>query len=376
MCVYQKDKNKMRYLSYRRLVPITVVAITTAIMAVLVVFASPSWSQSPGEAKPSPVDKNAVPGVEMQNGEVHSWALTPAGSQDPTQSGTRPSLSYELEPGAQIEDQLTLFNLGNVQLTFDLYATDAFNNVEGTFDLLPGSKRPTDVGKWITFPQKSVTLPPQTQATMPISIKVPSNARPGDHAGAVLASSQVKGSGADGKIITLDRRTGTRIYIRVAGPLTPELAVEKLRTTYQPSLDPTGGTAEVTYRVENRGNVRLGGTHSVSISAPFGIAKRSNVPVKLPDVLLPGQGVTINSTIKGIAATGLAVTKVEIDPIPAGPESKSAKASPISKKTFSLAIPFTVIAVALSVLLIRRARRSYLSHKLDQSGETTEKVMA
>lgn len=365
----------MRYLSYRRLVPITVVAITTAIMAVFVVFASPSWSQSPGEAKPSPVDQNAFPEGEINDGEVHSWALTPAGSQDPSQSDSRPNLTYELEPGAQIDDQLTLFNLGNVQLTFNLYATDAFNNVEGTFDLFPSSKPPTDVGTWITFPQKSITLPPQTQATMPIGIKVPSNARPGDHAGAVLASSEAKGSGPDGKIISLDRRTGTRVYIRVAGPLAPELAVEKLRTSYKPSLDPTGGTAEVTYRVENRGNVRLGGIQRVSISAPFGIAKKSNAPIKLPDILLPGQGVTINSTFKGVAATGLAVTKVEIDPISVGTESKSDAAPRATKKTFSLAIPFTVIAVAISVLLIRRARRSYLSHKLDQSGQITEKAV-
>ena len=83
----------------------------------------------------------------------------------------------------------------------------------------------------MTLPQDTITLEARQQATMPITVKVPITARPGDHAGAVLASSQAEGTGPDGKVITLDRRTGSRVYIRVAGPLTPELTVEKLRTT-------------------------------------------------------------------------------------------------------------------------------------------------
>ena len=49
---------------------------------------------------------------------IHSWALAPAGSLDPNEAGNRPNLSYTADPGAVVEDAVTLFNYGTAQLTF------------------------------------------------------------------------------------------------------------------------------------------------------------------------------------------------------------------------------------------------------------------
>src|SRR5262245_27067586 len=57
---------------------------------------------------------------------IQSWALAPSGA-DPGEPSSRPNLSYETAPGAEIQDSVTLWNYGNTQLTFRIYATDAFN---------------------------------------------------------------------------------------------------------------------------------------------------------------------------------------------------------------------------------------------------------
>ena len=338
------------------------VGIATTAAAVVFAAVAPS---SAGQTVSTTTTTTPIVGAGPGGGEprvsavVHSWALAPAGSTDPSQPGNRPNLSYEVAPGAKIDDAVTLFNYGNVQLTFRVYATDAFNNPDGEFDLLAGDKTPTEVGTWVKVPQANITVPARSQATMPIIVDVPVDARPGDHAGAVLASSQAEGTGPDGKVIAFDRRTGPRLYVRVAGPLAPELSIEKLHTTYHPALNPLGGTAEVSYRIENRGNVRIGGTLRVSVAGPFGVAARRKPGQNLPE-LLPGEGVSLSATFDGVAATGLASTKVDVDPAPVG---GPADPSPVSMRSRMIAVPLTVLALVAAFGLLRLARRSLRRHR-------------
>jgi hypothetical protein len=143
--------------------------------------------------------------------QVHSWSLAPGGSSDPVQAGNRVDLAYDAVPGTTIDDAVTFYNYSNVTLNFRVYATDAFNNDTGEFDILPGSDEPTDVGSWVALAQENITVVPCSQATIPLTITVPDDASPGDHAGAVVASSATSGSNSDGQTVTVDRRTGTRM---------------------------------------------------------------------------------------------------------------------------------------------------------------------
>lgn len=336
--------------------------VATALALGVVWPTQAGWGQaaSPSATRAEPAGKVAAPeGSGTAPGAVvHSWALVPGGD-DPARPGNRADLSYDTTAGTTIEDNIILFNYSNVPLTFRVYATDAVNNPDGGFDLLPGDKKPKDVGAWVTLPQENITLPPGTQAAMPVVVKVPVGARPGDHVGAVLASSQAEGTSPDNKVVTLDRRTGARLYVRVAGALEPALVVTELKSSYRPALNPLGGTAKVTYRVENRGNVRLGGTQQVSIAAPFGLAKRSKPAVKLPE-LLPGQGMTLEASFDGVMASGLAFTKVSLD---VKPIAKDVGAVPSrSSRSLTVALPLTVLVVLLAAWLLRRARRSYTGH--------------
>jgi hypothetical protein len=347
--------------TWRRLV----VAATAA--AVALGALAPTSSSQPLSAGQTPPDAGEAATAGEASGApgqvVHSWALAPTGSTDPDEPGNRPTLSYEVAPGAVIEDAVTLFNYSNVQLNFRVYATDGFNNDDGAFDLLTGDQEPTDVGSWVTLKQETITVPARSQATIPLTVAVPADASPGDHVGAVLASSGTTGTGPDGKIVNLDRRTGSRLYLRVSGPLAPELAVESIHTSYTPALNPAGGTAEVTYRIQNRGNVRLGGSHRVSVAGPFGLGENERAAEELPE-LLPGEGITVHTTFEGVPASVLAFTTVRLEPTAiTGDEAGAATAT---RQAVTFAPPVSLVALALALGFALYARRSYARHRREQ----------
>jgi hypothetical protein len=311
-------------------------------------------------------DDSAVPPVEpvepnldeQGNEIVHSWALAPAGSEEAGGVGNRNELTYVADPGSVIEDAVTLFNLSNVPLVFRIYATDAFNNPDGEFDLLAPEIPPTGAGTWVDLGAEQITVDAGTQVTMPITITIPENASAGDHAGAVLASSAAVSTGEDGQQLTLDRRTGTRLYVRVNGPLVPELTIENVDTDYESSINPLGGSATVTYTIENRGNVRLGGTVTASIGGPFGIGSQDADPRVIAD-LLPGQSVTFEEEFDDVAALGVAVAEVALDPVDDG----GATSEPVSRQSWSLALPIVVLLALAAALFGALALRAVRRHQ-------------
>ena len=244
--------------------------------------------------------------------------MSPCGAET-GQPGTRPSLSYQLAPGAVQEDCVFLSNYSNVPLTFTVYGTDAFNNRTGDFAVLEGDDPPTDVGSWIKLGTEAVTLQPSTGIEMPLTIQVPANASPGDHVGAVLASSRTSADDATGKQVLLDRRTGTRVYFRVAGEENPGLVVEDLSVDYHGSLNPLHGEVDVTYTVRNEGNIRLGAKQEVTVNDLFGAAATKK-PRPIAE-LLPGNAVTFREHFTGIAATFRLSADVKLTPFaPVGAE--------------------------------------------------------
>ena len=294
---------------------------------------------------------------------VQSWALFPTGSDDPDQPGNRPDLSYSVPAGTTIDDSVTVANYGNIPLTLRIYAQDAFNNADGGFDILKSTETSKDAGTWVKNEQEFITVPAGVQSTIPIVINVPLDASPGDHVAAVVAAQSTPGTGPDGKTVTLERRTGTRLYVRVDGPLNPDLSVENLRTNYSPSINPLSGTAEISYRIQNRGNVRLSGKQQIEIGGPLGLFGNTQPQEDIPQ-LLPGQGYDVTRTVDGVSATVAAVTTVDLDPEAVGGGVGEVPTS--SGRSISLALPVTIIAILLVLALAWYSRRAYLRHKGEQ----------
>jgi hypothetical protein len=314
-------------------------AVIAVVAALAVGGGTASGQQKPGKT-PQPI--------------VQSWALAPTGT-DPGEPSTRPSLTYTVEPGTSVNDSVTLWNYGNVQLTFRVYATDAFNNADGAFDLLEGTKTPKDLGAWVTLPVHNVTVPAHAKVDLPITVAVPPGAEAGDHAAGILASNQTTGTGPDGKIVTLDRRTGTRVYLRVGGPLRPALAVTKAHSVYHPKLDPRKGDLDVTYTVRNVGNVRLGATQAVTVKNVFGRSMKSATPKPIVE-LLPGNEVQLTRHFSGVAATVRDGAQIRIKPTSvAGAEP--ARADATSRTASTWALPWLLLFIALVLTLLARGIR-------------------
>ncbi len=300
-----------------------------------------------------PIDGGApIPSPDVQI--VERFAITPAGANDPNSISNRPEFSYTGDGGSVIEDAITVFNLGNNTLNFGLYGTDAQNDEAGAFSLLGADEEPTDVGSWIQLAQETVTVDPGMAATIPFTVTIPDDATPGDHVGAVVASSPTLGETADGSFLEIDRRTSTRLYLRVDGPIRAELAVEDLSTSYGATANPLSGTAKVTYRIQNRGNVRLGGTHSVSVAGPFGIGKQASEAIEFPE-LLPGQGIDIAADLDGVPAMLLAFTEVSIQA--SGGDAPTGGAG--TSSSISLALPVTVLLLMAVLGLAWFTRRRF-----------------
>ncbi|MFZ4719824.1 MAG: WxL protein peptidoglycan domain-containing protein [Ilumatobacteraceae bacterium] len=303
------------------------------------------------------VDPNAVEGVDPTQIQVtESWTLAPAAAAG--EAGNRPNLSYTIEPGGEVTDAVTVYNLGNVPLVFRVYPTDAFNNDDGTFAVLAGDKDPVDVGTWLTLDQGNISVPPGQQTTIPFTIKVPRDATPGDHVGAILASSPTKGNGENGATITVDRRTGTRLFVRVGGDLRSEVGIVGLDSSYDHAVSPFGGTVHATFRVENRGNVRVSGTPVVKAGGPFGLLAKT---VKLPAIseLLPGEHADLSVDISDVPA--LMVNSVDVSMLP---ESEGVESDVGTASSTLFAPPISILLlllVGVIVLLALRVRRRRLA---------------
>lgn len=297
---------------------------------------------------------SVAPSAGARGGQVvNSWQLSPTGA-DPNEPGGRPFLSYTLAPGASVNDSVTLWNYSNVELQFRVYATDAFNTEIGGFDLLTGDKKPVDLGAWVRMSFETVAVPPLSKLDIPFTLTLPTDARPGDHAAAILASSMGEGTDEQGKLVTVDRRTGSRMYLRVAGPESPALTVDSIYSVYHASPNPFGGSVDVTYTIRNTGNIRLAARQTVSLKSPLGNVMKQAKPEDVPE-LLPGAAITLKARFDGVAATFRVSAVVRLEPIPAAGTELSV--APMARSGGAWAVPWSVLAAIAVIMLLRRTVR-------------------
>jgi len=293
-----------------------------------------------------------------------TFGIEPASA---TGADGRPNFSFGVTPGALVYDHVAALNYSAVPLSLQLYATDAIETAGGGFGLLPGTARPTGVGAWITLPPgtATVTVPPATangpgEYVTPFTVHVPDNATPGDHVGGILAQLQTVGSNSSGQRVVLDQRIGTRVYLRVSGPLHPEVAIADEHVAYQGTLNPVGqGKVKVSYVIHNTGNVVLALKHlSVTVSGVVGTSK--SVKLAPVTVLLPGASVTKSAVVPGVWPQ----VYLHVNQTLTAATRQGAKVpgfAPYSSSVGLLAIPWglivVIIVVAAIVLVWLRLRR-------------------
>ena len=209
-----------------------------------------------------------------------AWSVAPSTGGAPD---SRISLRHVTDPGAYVDDEIIVTNLGSQPAEYLVAAGDGVVGADGAFDIAAGE--PTRAGRWITVGGTDagrLTLNAGEARALPVRIDVPADAVPGDHpAGIVVGVSD----GSDG--VTVTHRMGVRLHLQVAGEIAAQVRATHVEASFTPSWIPFApGVLHVSYDVENTGNVRLGDAAEVAVAGPFGVAPASATAAA--GELLPG----------------------------------------------------------------------------------------
>ncbi|MFF8911777.1 WxL protein peptidoglycan domain-containing protein [Streptomyces sp. NPDC015032] len=222
-----------------------------------------------------------------------SWSVYPATAQ----AGQRPYFYLRADPGATLDDKVTVTNKTDRPQTFRLYAADAYNTArDGGFAVRAQDEKQRSVGAWARTGRDRVTVRPHGSVTVPVTITVPEDAEPGDHPGALVAlDERIDPADAGAVAVGIRKAVGARIYLRVNGPAMPALSVDDVEVEHtQPLVPGTGRSrAVISYTLHNRGNVTLSPRVALKAEGLFGRTLLARDLKKIPSELLPRQQVRL-----------------------------------------------------------------------------------
>ncbi|MBL1080806.1 DUF916 domain-containing protein [Streptomyces actinomycinicus] len=296
----------------------------------------------------------AVPARAADNG---SWSVYPVASK----IAARPYFTLSAEPGQTLTDKVAVQNKTARPLTFRLYAADAYNTArDGGFAVRTLKEKMSGVGAWAKPAKSRITVPAHRTVTVPVVLRVPEGAEPGDHPGAIVALDEKVDPGSGRLALGVQRAVGARVYLRVGGPTLPALSVEQVRFGHHQPLLPGLGdsTATVSYTLRNTGNVTLSPKVELKARGLFGRTLLDRDLTRVPSELLPGQRVRLTETWRG--APQLDRGSVTVTASAPGTR-QSAGASFLALSWLLVALVFAA-GVLTGALLVRarrvRARRS------------------
>jgi len=334
---------------------VVLVAAAAVLTGAPAVQAAAGSSPSP-RANPSARGSATIPNYDngKAQGGYATWSLVPVDARG--QLDGRPKYSYTSAAGRTITDFMGISNFSLKPLTLAIDATDAINTSDGQFGLLPTGVKPLDIGSWVRIKRHVVTVPARSRISMPFVLVIPATATPGDHVAGITATAVQGRTGNKGQKVAVNFRTGSRLYLRVAGTLRPALVVERVRGSYTQNLNPVGhGAATITYRVRNVGNVRLSAHQRVSIMTPWGTHKSAPGVRDVPE-LLPGESADLVATVPGVLPVVLLQASVDLQPL----LPRGVSAPPlhnVSGRDWFWAVPWSLIAVLVGLFVYWQVRR-------------------
>ncbi len=309
-----------------------------------------------GTATAAPASAQDAPAVDS------GFTITPYSEGNLEGVSSRSAIVLDASPGQTISDRVSVFNFTAEPITFMLYPADA-QPAKGTgaFSLqLPdpetgAAPQPVDAGTWISVPVTSFTAEPGTRTDVPITIAVPLDAEPGDHAGGVVAVNTKVQEGEGDLKVDVKRAVGARVYVRVEGPLNPELTVSdvSVSTGGMAWLAPITGPGDATaaFTITNTGNVRMAPTVTVKVKDLFGRTVKT-VEAEEFQELIPGASIEATANLGALSGFGPRYTLEVTTTSPEATQTSSAAFWVVPW----LLILLIVVAVSAFVVVRRRNR--------------------
>lgn len=246
----------------------------------------------------------------------------PASAQSATEFGIEPynesptSLRTRFEidahPGDVFVDQIRLTNRSATPQEFLLFTSDGYNTEDGIFSLrLPDEQgvmpELNGIGKWATLPLPSILVGPNEAKKIPVTIRFPDNAPPGEHWGGVLAIPKTSVTENNGGLaIQVRNALGVRIVANMSGEKHSKLSISGRNvSTSQSWSSPFGSTknTKISYRISNNGNVAASGTVTVVIRDTLNrVVMQKNLPQI--QTLIPGNSAKYEKDLGELGAIG------------------------------------------------------------------------
>jgi hypothetical protein len=318
----------------------------------LLISVSAAGAAQAAVSAPAAVSARAASSASASAGPVNvAFGAGPASAK---KIDGRPYFNYHTSAGGSFEDHLGIINFSHHKLKLNVYAVDVVSGAKGAFSYLPKSAPRRQVGSWLEVGARNgigqVTVAPRATVILPVFLKVPTNASPGDHVGAVIVSITGLAKNKNGQRIKIEQRIATRVILRVYGTLHPRLSIENLRASYSGHLNPfTSGAMTISYTVVNTGNVLLGGPEQVSVHGLFGSTEQARSVPTIP-VLLPGGSYRVSARVAGVfPEISLTATARVVPDGLRGDINSGLK--PATASTSVLAIPWMLVVIIIVVVL-------------------------
>jgi hypothetical protein len=214
---------------------------------------------------------------------------------------------YNLVPGEQRQDTLLLKNESDERLKVKIYPVDGVTTADGTFALKMREEDNTDLGSWVSLPQKEVVLQPRENKKITFTIKIPEDASVGDHLGGIVLEKEPVASEGNINIVT---RVGVRIYETVPGDLKEEASLG--RFSYKLSGKGLKRSIYFAFPISNSGNLRLEPQGKIEIFWPLIRKKVASLTTDNLGMVLPGSQVVLQSHWSRPPIAGIFLAKVEL----------------------------------------------------------------
>lgn len=229
--------------------------------------------------------------------------LASAGQAAAVDSGTlgiRPAnesdfFHLSLYPGAATEVTAIVSNHTQTPVTLLNYPVDGQSTAQGTFALAAQSDVRSGVGAWTQLNADHITVPANSDLTVPFRISVPAGTPPGDYAGGLIIQTPpvqgqtTKVNGDTAVRLDVIQRQGVRIYLNVAGT-----AVKSLQHGDM-SWQQSGDALTFTLPLKNTGNTILHPSANLEISGWVGA--NTHLTFDTPESLLPGASLDLHAKL-------------------------------------------------------------------------------
>jgi hypothetical protein len=163
-----------------------------------------------------------------------SFALNPV-HYDPSLTATKSYFVAVARPGGVIRNSVRVANTGTQTGTAYLYAVDATTGRTSGAVYFDRRVARRDVGAWISISARSVTLAPKQSRVVDFVVRVPPNARPGDHLGGIVAENTrlTDSSGSGALQIRIRHLTIAAVEVQVPGSAATRVDVTNVRAAGQ-----------------------------------------------------------------------------------------------------------------------------------------------